>query len=547
MKSAASKNPEVAALTDQPPSGSIKMDPKQLELELQQILREKEQLLNILNAMQDRVCIVDADGVIQYANPAMVDLYGPAVGQRCQDYLCGNDQPCTWCRPEGESRRRTQRYEWTCPRNRQTYDVVDTPIRDGERSSALLKIMHDVTAHKETEAQIRAIQKQLENEVRQRTQELEKTVGNLRQEVAEHLQTQAQLVEHTREMQRVAKLLELSHDSIIIHDMEGTITFWSLGAQRTFGWNKEEAMGQISHELLRTVFREPMVRIMGQIVRQGTWEGELIHFSKEGREVVVESRWALQTDDQGQPIAILEIDRDITDRKIQEREIYQHQNQLQALSEQLLIAEEHYRKHMSTVLHDSIGQLLSFAKRELSHLERRVPSELRDAFTRALGGINEAISQSREITQELSSPTLYTFGFEAAIEELGEILAAREGFTFRFQSGEIPADLGENLQILLYRSTRELIMNAIRHSRGETIEVEVQKSDNHVQITVQDDGRGFDVSVIDHYPKDQRKFGLFSIRERLTYIGGKFKIESSHEKGTKATILAPLRQQETMR
>lgn len=507
---------------------------------------DKDQLPAILNAMQDCVCIVDREGRIRYINPAMVEHFGPLRGRECREYLCEEGQPCQWCRPERGKEVLTNRYEWSCPRNRRTYDVVDTPFRDGEGNAMLLKILHDISAHKEAAEAIRASQKDLERQVLQRTADLERTVDSLRLEVTEHLETQeklhrqqALLMEQTQEQRKLAKLLELANDSVLIHDMEGRITFWNRGAERTFGWTQEEAIGQISHELLRTQFREPAMRITAQLVSHGAWEGELIHRARDGREVVVESRWALHTDDSGRPTAILEIDRDITDRKTQEQEIQQHENQLQALSEQLLIAEEHYRKHMSTVLHDSIGQLLSFSKRELSSIEKEIPEGLRERFRRALSEIDAAIQQSRDLTMEMSSPTLYAFGFEAAVEELGEILAAREGFEFHFRSDETSKELPEDVQILLYRSVRELLTNAIRHSRGSTIRVEIGRTDDRIGVRVEDDGRGFDVSVIDRYPRDQKKFGLFGIRERLTYIGGDFTIESEKNRGTRVTLSVP--------
>ncbi|MFA5110802.1 MAG: PAS domain S-box protein [Desulfobaccales bacterium] len=117
------------------------------------------------------------------------------------------------------------------------------------------------------------------------------------------------------ELRRQAELLNLAHDAIIVRDLDNRIVFWNSGAEETYGWSRDEALSQEIHGLLHTDFPEAMEAIQNELFRQGQWQGELTHTRKDGWRIVVTSRWALQRDKDGRPTAILEINRDITQRK----------------------------------------------------------------------------------------------------------------------------------------------------------------------------------------------------------------------------------------
>ena len=122
-----------------------------------------------------------------------------------------------------------------------------------------------------------------------------------------------------RALQQQAALLNLAHDAILVRGIERSeIRFWNRGAVDTYGWVAEEALGRLSNELLQTQTPVPLSTIENQVKHHGEWEGELIHTTCSGKKVTVTSRWSLMRDDQGQPSAILEINRDITCRKVTE-------------------------------------------------------------------------------------------------------------------------------------------------------------------------------------------------------------------------------------
>ena len=93
-----------------------------------------------------------------------------------------------------------------------------------------------------------------------------------------------------------ARLLDLAHEPILVRDAEDRITFWNKGAERLYGYTSSQAKGQKSHELLKTRFPEPLRNIEARYREMGSWEGELIHVTKNGSLVHVESRWQQFTD-----------------------------------------------------------------------------------------------------------------------------------------------------------------------------------------------------------------------------------------------------------
>jgi PAS domain S-box-containing protein len=112
-----------------------------------------------------------------------------------------------------------------------------------------------------------------------------------------------------------ADLLDLSHDTIFVRDMNDVIVYWNRGAEELYGWKKAETVGKVTHQLLQTVFPMPLEEITAGLLRTGRWQGELIHTKKDGTQAIVASRWSLQRDAQGQPVATLETNNDITERK----------------------------------------------------------------------------------------------------------------------------------------------------------------------------------------------------------------------------------------
>jgi PAS domain S-box-containing protein len=130
-----------------------------------------------------------------------------------------------------------------------------------------------------------------------------------------------------------AGLLDLTHDTIFVRDLNDVITYWNRGAAERYGWTREEAIGRVSHQLMQTIFRVPLEEINVELRTTGRWEGELVHTKRDRTQVVVASRWSLQRDEHGEPAAILETNNDITERKRAEEALRKSEEQWKAIFE----------------------------------------------------------------------------------------------------------------------------------------------------------------------------------------------------------------------
>src|SRR5262245_4759309 len=162
-------------------------------------------------------------------------------------------------------------------------------------------------ARKRAESLLRRARDEQEAKVQERTADLHQVNETLREQ---------------------ADLLDLTHDTVFVRDMRDVITYWNRGAAERYGWQKEAAVGQVSHDLLRTIFPAPLEEINAELLGTGRWEGELVHTKRAGTQVVVASRWSLQRDEQGNPVAILETNNDITERKRAEEALQKTQTEL---------------------------------------------------------------------------------------------------------------------------------------------------------------------------------------------------------------------------
>jgi diguanylate cyclase (GGDEF)-like protein/PAS domain S-box-containing protein len=136
--------------------------------------------------------------------------------------------------------------------------------------------------------------------------------ATLESRVAERTRT---LEQQSVVLTQQAALLDLAHDAIIVRDMHNRIEFWNRGAELMYGWPAALAIGKIQYELLKAELSQPIEEIEAELMREGHWEGEMVHYTRAGDRLNVDARWALQRDSKGKPARILAIYHDITERK----------------------------------------------------------------------------------------------------------------------------------------------------------------------------------------------------------------------------------------
>lgn len=239
-----------------------------------------------------------------------------------------------------------------------------------------------------------------------------------------------------------------------------------------------------------------------------------------------------------------ELRKEILRRIEAEKKIRANQKQLRSLTTELVLTEERERRAAAMALHDSLGPILAFSKRDLHSLQKSVSPKNRIILENISNNISEAIKQTRSLTFNLSPPELYTLGFEPAIAELTEQFCKEQQLECLLENSDEPKPLTSHSKILLYRSIRELLINIAKHAKARAVRVALSRVDNNIEIIVEDDGKGFDTSGLDSKTGTSKGFGLFSIHERLTHIGGTFNVQSGKGKGTKVTLLAPLESKE---
>src|SRR4030095_11207467 len=148
-------------------------------------------------------------------------------------------------------------------------------------------------------------------------------VSKIARDITSQKQTERRLAEQ-------ARLLNLTNDSIIVRDQQDRVVYWNRGAEEMYGFSAKEALGKITHELLRTTHPENLKKIRKNLERDNYWSGELVHTRKDGKPITVYSRWSLDRDVRGRPASILETNTDVTPRKRaeqQQRALYQFSQQ----------------------------------------------------------------------------------------------------------------------------------------------------------------------------------------------------------------------------
>jgi signal transduction histidine kinase len=231
---------------------------------------------------------------------------------------------------------------------------------------------------------------------------------------------------------------------------------------------------------------------------------------------------------------------EITTRIHAEKKIMTYQKRLRSLATEIVLIEERERRTIATALHDSLGPLLAFSKRELGMIRKSAPENLSESLAYVHDKIKQAVDQTRNLTFDLSPTTLYTLGLGHALEELVDHFAQDGRFNGMCQIGELAHPLAEDVKILLYRSVRELLVNIVKHASAKKVTVALAVIENNIQVTVQDDGVGFDVSSVDLQTGKLNGFGLFNIYERLIQAGGNIDIQSTESGGTKVVLQLPL-------
>jgi signal transduction histidine kinase len=241
-------------------------------------------------------------------------------------------------------------------------------------------------------------------------------------------------------------------------------------------------------------------------------------------------------------IANTAYERELKERRRIESDLIRNRSQLRALSSELMLTEQRERRKIAGELHDHIGHLLSNAAIRLGILKKSVEEKkVMDQLNMVHSFIDQSIQGTQSLIFEISPPILYDMGLEAALEWLMEKTEEQYGLRTGFQSDANITPIEEDLRVLIFQLTRELVFNAVKHAKAENLQVSVKQDEENIKVNVTDDGIGFDSETIGREGSKSGGFGLFSIRERIKIWGGTIEIDSQPNKGTSVTMTISLR------
>src|SRR6202521_1377489 len=320
------------------------------------------------------------------------------------------------------------------------------------------------------------------------------------------------LIEVTERTQQ-ASLLNLTHDTIFVRNMSDIITYWNRGAQELYGWAAEDAIGKNSQQFLQTVFPAPVDDIRAELLRTGRWEGELKKTRADGTQVVVASRWSLRRDEQERPVAILETNNDITERKRREEEIQGLNQELAKRSADLEGANKELEAFAYSVSHDLRAPLRHMAgftellqKKASSVVDEKsnhYMAMILDSAKRMGNLIDDLLAFSR-IGRAETQKTLFNLA-QLVKEALTEVRQDTEGRNIAWKIGTLPDFYGGRSMLRLVLVN--LLSNAIKFTRTRPqAEIEIGSATGNgdeLIVFVRDNGVGFDMKYVN------KLFGVF--------------------------------------
>ena len=396
----------------------------------------------------------------------------------------------------------------------------------------------NISRRKLAEEALREHQERLEEKIRVRSEQLSRANEELHRDIEERERTE-----------RALRVAEANLRSIFENAAEGIYQSTPSGRFVTVnpalavmaGYGSPEEMTGAISDIRKDFYVDPAsrarfeetlasldeVRGFESLVRRK--DGELIWVLENARAV---------RDEKGRVDHYEGIVQDITERRRMAEKLDGTRRKLRGLASELTRVEERERRTIAAQLHDGLGATLSMGKVRLGALRQQAQGTPFAADIEAVHAlVGEAVRETRALTWELSPPILYQLGLESALEWLGESFEERHGVAFRFEKDGEPRDLGEERRFLVFSAVRELLLNVVKHARAGSVSVRLGWLDGGAEVTVTDDGQGFETTA--STPDERRSFGLFSIQERFDELGGSVLIGSAPGEGTAVTLVLP--------
>ncbi len=346
------------------------------------------------------------------------------------------------------------------------------------------------------------------------------------------------------ENRQLAMVARQSSDAIIIHDLEGRISYWNPAAERMFGYRTEEIVGRSATLLTTPELASEIAENLETVKRRTLVEMlETKRITRDGRVVDVALSAAPLVDPTTDKV-IGEICsmRDITGHKLArqaEIELEQNRQLTRAIQDRL----EEERRSIARELHDELGQCVTAIKTIGTAISNRTEDTAPEIHTNALTIVSVAshiYDVVHGIIRQLRPTGLDHLGLSETLRDTVSTWHGRHpDIDCNLRLNGVIEGMGETINITVYRIVQECLTNVARHARATRVDIEVARANdaNHrdaVSVTVRDNGKGF-------VPRegDSSRFGVIGMRERVQALNGEFRIESNPGSGTAVTAVLP--------
>lgn len=340
---------------------------------------------------------------------------------------------------------------------------------------------------------------------------------------------------------RYAALIESSDDAIITQSLEGTILTWNPGAERLYGYCRDEVVGRsIAIVVPPEQVGEPESLPVGVQRGKHIEHLETVRLRKDGVRIAVSVSISPIKDAEGRIIGVSSIARDITERTRAGEALARSRAQLRDFARQLRSAREAERSQIAREIHDELGQALTALKMDLFSLKHSVPAPLCDPLlvkTDEMATlIDNMVDKVRNLATELRPAVLDSLGLSAAVEWAVQQFARRTRIECALDLPAEPVRLDGERSTDLFRILQEALTNVARHARASRVDVHLRATPGEVVLEVHDNGRG----ITESETENSRSFGLLGMRERTLPWGGELCVRVAPQGGTSVIACIPL-------
>jgi PAS domain S-box-containing protein len=309
----------------------------------------------------------------------------------------------------------------------------------------------------------------------------------------------------TAALQRQASLLDLTHDAVFVRDLIDIITYWNRGAEKLYGWPASAAIGAVSHEFVQTAFPMPYEKIKAQLLQAGYWEGDLVHTRRDGTKVTVSSRWSLQRDARGHPLATLETNTDVEAQRRAQENLVRAEAELAQRSRASTLGE--LTASIAHEVNQPLAAIVTSGEASLRWLDTEAPplDRVKRGLTRMIGDARRAsdvVVRVRRLARKgelQKSPVSLNDVVEDSLPLVRRELMSHQTALTLDLARDLPEVNGD--RFLLQLVVINLMVNAaqamesVEAGRRQLTVRTGQDGDGQVAVSVEDNGPGFDPAV----------------------------------------------------